>query len=113
MMMMNTTTRMSLCNGAKYPCIIVHWKPDADGHGYKGFASWHDDIGEKEGHVISIRQTQPLGMISIDFDQCNGGAWRFHSFEGTGITERDLQWAMAWAASVKEMWDERHTEILP
>ena len=32
------------------------------------------------------------------FDPCKAGAWECVSFAGTGIVERDLQWATAWAA---------------
>ena len=30
-------------------------------------------------------------------DEASHGAWSFNSFEGVGITERDLQWAGLYA----------------
>jgi len=60
---------------------------------------WHGPNDKDEHtHDIQLVQGNPLGSIHIDFDVGNGGAWDFASFEGTCITERDLQWATLWAA---------------
>jgi hypothetical protein len=50
-------------------------------------------------HTIMLGQTCPLGSIHIVFDECgNGhGCWAHAYFDGHGITERDLEWATAWA----------------
>lgn len=108
---MTLLTRMGLKNnGKRMPCVIVHWTLDPDGLGYTGDATWFSEDGNKEelSHRISVRQTSPLGVISCAFNQCSGGSWNSTMFEGTSLTERDLQWAMAWAVIVKEDWDRKH-----
>lgn len=90
-------------DNAPYPVMTVFWKPEEDGKGWNGeIKIWEDgntqrDIGE---HTVQVRQTTPLGEISVTIDPCTGGARRFFHFEGTGITERDLQWANAYAIEV-------------
>ncbi len=100
--MKHTSTRLLLNNNPANPVTMsVKWTADSDGHGWRGEVVVWKDHNEKlaEGHRITIRQGQPLGSISMSFDEAVGaGAWKFYSFEGTGITERDLQWATAWAA---------------
>jgi len=99
--MTHTSTRLLLNNNTANPITLqIMWVADEDSHGWKGQCTVWKDRKDKiaEGHIVSLRQGQPLGSISVNLDECKGGAWVFHSFEGTGITERDLQWATAWAA---------------
>jgi len=83
--------------------VIVHWYKDRDGLGWIGrFLFFVPKIDKNspesmcKNHSISIRQTSPLGMISVMLDGCAGGCWKNANFEGTAITERDLQWATSW-----------------
>jgi hypothetical protein len=91
-----STQQMNITNGGI--TAITRWYKDEDGLGWKGHLCFFDK-NEKlcDKHCISLRQTIPLGQISVSLDPCKGGAWKWNSFEGTGITERDLQWAMSWA----------------
>jgi hypothetical protein len=98
-------TRLPLENNGKiYPCLIIHWTEYEDQLGWHGIAQLCNEEHQlvDEEHTISVRQTLPLGAISITFDECAGGSWKFASFEGTRLDERDLQWATAWASLVLE-----------
>jgi len=66
-----------------------------------------DDPRTKRGptRVVDLGQTAPLGGIRVSFDQVDGGAWAFAQWHGTGISERDLQWATAWAALALDSWE--------
>jgi hypothetical protein len=92
-----TRTRMG---NSEYPSLQVHWIKDGDGLGYNGRCTIWQDGNNKlcDKHTVGIRQSMPLGSISIILDECSGGAWKYATFEGTGITERDLLWAAAWAS---------------
>jgi hypothetical protein len=82
--------------------MSVHWTEDEDGNGWTGVTQVWLDGNTKEGdeHIIHLRQGMPLGSIHVDVDECSHGAWAFSSFEGTGLTERDLQWAALYASEV-------------
>jgi hypothetical protein len=83
--------------------VVVHWYKDKDGLGWKGRFSFfvprtegNSFVTMCQNHSVSLRQTLPLGMISVMLDGCAGGCWKDATFEGTTITERDLQWATSW-----------------
>jgi hypothetical protein len=93
------TTRTQFGN-SRYPCLLVGWWQDEDQNGWAGVAQlWNDGktkVGEE--HHIHLRQGQPLGGIYIEVDEvAQAGCWSMASFEGAGITERDLQWATLFA----------------
>lgn len=92
-------TSTSLGNG-RYPSMSVSWTEDDDGNGWTGEAAFWTDGNTKEppAHEISLRQGQPLGSIHIATDPFDHGCWSMASFEGAGLTERDLQWAAVYAA---------------
>lgn len=93
------TTRMSLGSNP-YPCILVLWTEDDDSNGWTGKAQfWPDgDTKESPEHQIHLRQGQPLGSIFVDVDEVAGaGCWAMGRFDGSGLTERDLQWATLFA----------------
>jgi hypothetical protein len=84
--------------------VVVRWYRDKDGLGWKGRMIFYKERKqEKEAqplcknHSITVRQTLPLGGIHVSLDECGHGSWQWNSFEGTGLTERDLEWATAWA----------------
>lgn len=96
------STHFRFANGPTYPCFNIIWTPH-DGFpcgGYIGELSlWHGpDDKDAHTHKVAVGQGAPLGNIHFDFDSVGFGAWEFCSFEGAGITERDLQWATCWAA---------------
>lgn len=97
--MRQLTTRTRLENAA-YPCLQVFWRENEDGLRWRGEATlWLDEDRSDPGvHVIEVGQTLPLGGIHAFVDPSSHGAWAMTRFEGTGITERDLQWAAAWGA---------------
>lgn len=105
---MNPSTRLSLKDGSRYPALWVIWTEDEDGHGYIGvMKKWLDgDTCEDQENTITIRQTMPLGLILVEFEPCKGGCWKSARWEGATLTERDLQWATAWAELAKESYDE-------
>ena len=94
---------------ASYPSLQIYWTEDADQNGWTGKAEiWTDGytLQPDENHIITLRQGTPLGSIYVDIDSTSHGAWSFGSFEGAGLTERDLQWAGMWvveATKRKEM----------
>jgi len=105
---LHTSTRLE---NAPYPRASVYWTEDEDGNGWTGFLSvWDDPNSRREAsHEIHLRQGSPLGNIYIDVDPVSGGAWAFSSFEGHGITERDLEWAALYAVeALKRKWDLMH-----
>lgn len=79
--------------------MSVRWVEDDDGNGWTGEATFWTDGNTKEPpeHTICLRQGQPLGSIHVLVDECGHGSWSMTSFEGAGLTERDLQWAAAYA----------------
>ena len=83
-----------------YPTFSVCWTEDEDGNGWSGVCKvWLDGNTKKDReHTIGLRQTLPLGSISVSVDGSSHGAWAFSSFEGVGLTERDLQWAALYAS---------------
>jgi hypothetical protein len=78
----------------------VCWTEDADGLGWTGDAVFWTDGNTREppDHTLSLRQGMPLGSISLAVDEISHGAWAYTHFEGAGLTERDLQWAAAYAS---------------
>jgi hypothetical protein len=93
------STRTELANG-RSPTMLVNWSEDEDGNGWTGKVTfWKDgNTQEPSDHAISLRQTIPLGAISVVVDECCGaGCWAMTRLDGVGITERDLQWAAAYA----------------
>lgn len=92
------STMTPLGNG-RYPSMNVTWTEDADSNGWTGEATFWADANTPQppAHRINLRQGQPLGSISVTTDGTEHGAWSMTSFEGTGLTERDLQWAAAYA----------------
>lgn len=98
-------TSVSIGNDS-YPLLKIHWAKDEDGLGWNGqCVIWEDGgkLGSKpakmgcDKHHISIRQSIPLGEISVTLDGCSGGAWKVARFGGHTLTERDLEWATCWA----------------
>lgn len=83
-----------------YPNMATLWTEDEDSLGWTGAARiWKDqDSCDPVRYEISLRQTTPLGGINAMVDPFSHGAWASTRFEGTVLTERDLQWAAAWAA---------------
>lgn len=98
--MRKLSTRTPLGN-SPYPCMTTTWTEDADGLGWTGSCfTWVDGNTKESGlNEISIRQTTPLGGISAYVDPISHGAWASTRFEGTILTERDLQWAAVWASA--------------
>lgn len=105
--MVQIVTRISI-GYSHYPTLQVHWKPEEDGHGWRGEAKiWEDGntarpSARRDGkpHEICVRQTIPIGHISISIDSAPYCSRAWLSFEGTTLTERDLMWATGWAISV-------------
>jgi hypothetical protein len=77
----------------------VTWTQDEDGNGWTGEAKFWDDGGTciLPIHSIHLRQAMPLGAIYVAVDENAAGGWAMTTFDGAGLTERDLQWAAAWA----------------
>jgi hypothetical protein len=107
---MKLTTRINI-EGGKHPFPVFHvqWTRDEDEMGWDGDCFIWDAEGKEKlkgckGHKISLRQCNPIGLISVTVDPCKGGALKWRSFEGTGLTERDLFWAAAWALSEIERY---------
>lgn len=94
------STRLTLATHPHKVEMVVTWHPCEGGRGWEGKAAvFKDGSGPiAEGHVIHVTQSCPLGRVFISLDPHAAGAWSFYDFEGTGISERDLQWATAWAA---------------
>lgn len=92
------STMTPLGNGY-YPSMMVTWVEDADSNGWTGEATfWIDgNTPQPPAHTIILRQGQPLGLIFVATDETAHGSWSMTSFEGAGLTERDLQWAAAYA----------------
>ena len=92
------STMTPLGNG-RYPSMNVNWIEDPDLNGWTGEATfWTDgNTPQPPAHTINLRQGQPLGSISIMTDGTEHSAWSMTSFDGAGLTERDLQWAAAYA----------------
>lgn len=99
----HVSTHTPLGNG-RYPSMSVLWTEDEDGNGWTGEATFWTDGNTKEAptHTIGLRQGQPLGSIHVFTDEFAHGFWSTTSFEGVGLTERDLQWAAAYAAEPLE-----------
>lgn len=95
------STRQELKNGDRYPSVSILWEPDPSWGcgGYKGTLTLWRSGNEKDEktHEVLIGQGAPLGAVTVMFDQAGYGVWETASFEGVGVTERDLQWATAWA----------------
>ena len=107
----NITTRFHLeHNGTGFPCVTIKWTECADKLGWEGVVQYWENGITKTGkeHSVTLRQAMPLGTISVVFDECVGGAWKFASFEGARLDERDLQWVTLWAAAVLENWKKAH-----
>lgn len=83
-----------------YPRMQTVWVEDEHGRGWTGSVKiWSDgNTNDSDLHEMSLRQSSPLGGIYAMVDSNSHGAWASIQFEGTGISERDLQWAAAWAA---------------
>jgi hypothetical protein len=97
---------------SEYPILKIHWKKDEDELGYIGNCVIWDspDLKEEMPHTVSIRQTLPLGHISVTLDPCKEGCWKNSDFEGLGINEKDLQWATAWASLAIENYKGYYNE---
>ncbi len=95
------STRHELRNGSRYPAVSIMWREDSSwgGGGWQGTLSVWLSGEEKDPHehTVAIGQGAPLGSVTIMFDSVGHGAWEIASFEGVGVTERDLQWATLWA----------------
>ena len=95
------STRLELKNGARHPAVHIKWKWDESwcGGGWTGDLSiWHSPgIQDARHHTVGVGQPCPLGTVSVMFDPHSHGAWESATIDGTGITERDLQWATCWA----------------
>ena len=93
------TTRTRIGNTPVYPCLTIKW--EESGMGWIGKCSiWKDGntkVDCKEEHIVEISQSMPLGIITVMFDGFAGGCWKYQTFAGHGITERDLEWAAAWS----------------
>jgi len=92
-------TRTRLEN-SQYPSLTISWTEDMDGNGWTGVAKiWLDGntLDNSPSHTVSVGQGTPLGSVHVMVDEASHGAWSFNSFEGVGITERDLQWAGLYA----------------
>ena len=92
-----TRTRIE---NASYPSLQIYWIEDNDQIGWTGKAEiWTDGntLQPCGNHTITLRQGTPIGSISIAIDEFSHGAWSYGSFEGAGLTERDLQWAGLYA----------------
>lgn len=98
--MRTVVTRTSL-GSPRYPHMQTVWTEDQDFLGWTGSAKiWpSSDECNPDWHEISLRQTTPLGGISAMVDPISHGCWASTNFEGTVLTERDLQWAAAWASA--------------
>ena len=98
--MRKLSTRTPL-GSSVYPCMTTIWTEDVDGLGWTGSCfTWIDGNTKESGlNEISVRQTTPLGGIHAYVDPISHGAWASTRFEGTVLTERDLQWAAAWASA--------------
>lgn len=96
--MRKLSTRTPL-GGSAYPYMSTFWTEDEDGLGWTGSVKiWTGASScDSDLHRIEVRQTTPLGGISAYVDPVSHGAWAYARFEGTVLTERDLQWAAAWA----------------
>lgn len=93
--------------------MTIRWTQDADEHGYTGkVVVWTDGNNREEREfTVEIRQGSPLGSVVLIFEPCNGGAWMSDSFEGAGISERDLQWATIWTAAALRHWKQCHKAL--
>ena len=101
-----TITKTRIDNSA-YSCLTIHWSECDDGMGWHGKCQlWNDEnntkVNCKREHTVNLRQTMPLGGISVTFDECDGGVWKMANFEGHTLTERDLEWAACWAVLALE-----------
>jgi hypothetical protein len=97
-MVRQLSTRTRLGN-SHYPTMSVNWTEDDDQNGWTGSVTfWIDGNTENPPkHTINIRQANPLGSIVVFVDEFESGCWAMTSFDGSGITERDLQWAAAYS----------------
>jgi hypothetical protein len=87
-------------DGPPYPRMMVNWEEDVDGLGWTGtITTWiNPNERNQTTHEVNVRQTTPLGLIFVTVDGLSHGCWATAKFEGTGISERDLQWATAYAS---------------
>jgi hypothetical protein len=96
-----TRTRIGNTPMYGYPSLQIRWEQDDDGLGWSGVCTiWTDGntkVNCQREHTVTVRQTIPLGGISVIFDGCAGGSWAYQTFEGHALTERDLEWAACWA----------------
>jgi hypothetical protein len=93
----STKTRLE---NSPYPSLQIIWTEDADQNGWTGEAViWADGNTQQPcgNHTVTVGQGMPLGAIYVSVDGFSHGAWSFGSFEGVGLTERDLQWASLYA----------------
>lgn len=97
----SVSTHHQLRGGSRYPSVTIIWRKDSSwgGGGWQGTLSLWRSANEKDPHehTVCIGQGAPLGSVTIMFDSVGYGAWEIASFEGVGVTERDLQWATLWA----------------
>ena len=80
--------------------LSVYWE-ETD-MGFDGICSlWRK--GEKLcEHKISISRGRPIGNLFVTLDNVGYGCWAMVSFKADTLTERDLQWATAWAVQAIE-----------
>jgi hypothetical protein len=101
------STRLELKNGSRHPAVQIKWKQDDSwcGGGWYGTLSVWKSGDEKDPHEhqVTIGQGSPLGSVIVMFDPFSHGAWATASFPGVGVTERDLQWATAWAVQALKL----------
>ena len=94
-------TRTRIGNTPIYPCLTIRWEENENGNGWTGKCTiWKDGdtkVNCQEEHIVEVLQTIPIGGITVVFDGFSGGCFRYQTFSGSGITERDLEWAACWA----------------
>lgn len=97
----HAVTRINYNNDPKAPVTLqVKWEPDEDGRGWAGHCTFYSMRAEGDervvasGYSVHIGQTIPLGSIYVNLDRHVS-----ETFDGTGLTERDLYWATVWAAT--------------
>ena len=97
----SVSTRQPIRGTGIYPAAMIIWQADSSwgGGGWQGTLTVWLSESEKDPHThtVVIGQGAPLGSVTIMFDSVGHGAWEIASFEGVGVTERDLQWATLWA----------------
>lgn len=104
------STRTRIGNGSSRKSAWITWTEDEDGLGWKGQLTFWKDPDTRDdnsAYDVEIRQGMPLGYITVLVEPSLYGCWSMTGFEGVGITERDLQWAAAFAVEALKRKRER------